>query len=116
MEESDESLPELDVRLRELRVELRDLRGKQDGLAQPASLAVLQSSVKVYLPRLAEILGEKPAEMRALLPDLVKDGVMVSEGRGRSRFEFKLAPLGAMATLAPSGRYPSSRATPSPTS
>jgi DNA invertase Pin-like site-specific DNA recombinase len=116
MEESDDAMPELEDRLRELRAEVKALRAKEGDVSRPISKDVVKASIRDYLPRLSDMLAGQPDELRAVLPDVVKDGVMFSEGRGKSRFEMNLLPLGALATLAPSVPLPSSRATPSPAS
>ncbi|HTB59367.1 MAG TPA: hypothetical protein VLC06_15945, partial [Polyangia bacterium] len=116
MEESDEAMPELEERLRELRAEVKALRAREGDVSRPISKDALKASIRDYLPRVSEMLAGNPDELRAVLPDLVKDGVMFSEGRGKSRFVMNLVPLGALATLAPSGALPSSKATPSPAS
>ena len=53
--------------------------------------------------RVAELLAARGPETSSVLKDIIKNGVMKSEGRGKARFEFDLAPLGAFVSLSASG-------------
>jgi septal ring factor EnvC (AmiA/AmiB activator) len=102
-EEAAEAMPELSARVRELREEIASLRTERETVADPATITVLKPAVEDYLPRLAELLAARGPETSSVLKDVVKNGVMKSEGRGKARFEFDLAPLGAFVALSASG-------------
>jgi DNA invertase Pin-like site-specific DNA recombinase len=101
-EAADEAMPELSGRVRELREEIVALRTERETVAEPATITVLKPAVEEYLPRLAQMLAARGPETSSVLKDIVKNGVMKSEGRGKSRFEFDLAPLGAFVSLSAS--------------
>jgi DNA invertase Pin-like site-specific DNA recombinase len=102
-EEASEAMPELSARVRELREEIVALRTERETVAEPATITVLKPAVEEYLPRVAELLAARGPETSSVLKDIIKNGVMKSEGRGKARFEFDLAPLGAFVSLSASG-------------
>jgi DNA invertase Pin-like site-specific DNA recombinase len=96
-------MPELQARLQELRAELAELQASRAAVVEPATVTVLRTAVTAYLPRLAGLLAGRGPETAAVLRELISGGLMTSEGRGKARFDFTLAPLGGLVSVSPSG-------------